>query len=118
MGASLGAVWAAAAAVGSDVVISWGQLSGMQQGKKMLMIMLSAPPLSLLSQGCSPALIMKKCIVFAAINGAIASLHAPRSSFGCCSYPYPALAPVPAPASLSHCALLPFFGSSLSSIHR
>lgn len=116
----MGAVRAAAAAVGSDVVISWGQLSGMQQGKKMLMIMLSAPPLPLLSQGCSPALIMKKCIVFAAINGAIASLHAPRSSLGCCSCPcpFPALAPVPAPASLSHCALLPFFGSSLSSIHR
>lgn len=116
MEASLGAVRAAAAAVGSDVVISWGQLSGMQQGKKMLMIMLSAPPLPLLTQGCSPALIMKKCIVFAAINGAIASLHAPRSSLGCCSCP--ALAPMPAPASLSHCALLPFFGSSLSSIHR
>lgn len=44
MEASLGAVRAAAAAVGSDVVISWGQLSGMQQGKKMLMIMLRALP--------------------------------------------------------------------------
>lgn len=29
---------------------------------------------------CSPALIMKKCIVFAAINGAIASLHSPSSN--------------------------------------
>lgn len=34
MGGSLGAVRAAAAAVGSDVVISWGQLSGMQAGQE------------------------------------------------------------------------------------
>lgn len=112
---------------GSDVVISWGHLCTASNAKELIMIMpylwhLSLPrsplPFSLFAAAAaehrSPALIMKKCIVFAAINGAIASLHSlSSSSFYCTLYSLlcssSSSSPVTPPS---------FFGSALSSIHR